>query len=508
MVSALMPWIVSSRRSASSAVSDRGAVLDACRGADLGARLGVLADVGAREPGVQQAAVRGMPREADGVGGRRHAGPAPFLNGMPVWKSVARARSPSCGRSDESGTMLTPSGVSPVPGTPSTSTRCPSGSRRKSCDGAVGQAIGLAAVGRALERAERLGAPAGLGEVVHGDREVVQRRHGGVALEEVQLAVAEAQPDGREADVGHGQPLAAEQLLVEARRALEVARRERDVVEADTHAARSYQIGAPREQRCERARERLGVRRRVRGRGGDAQALGSARHRRVVDRLHVDRVLGEQAAAATSRQRSAPGTSTGTMWLSLGMASTPARANAPRSAATLRASAARSAPDARRWRTLGERGRGDGRRQRGREDEAAGVAAHAVDHAGRAGDEPAERPVALGEAALDDRHGAGGAERLRDAGALAAVGARRRASRRGRSARRARRRARRSRAAARCRRPWSRSTRTRRCAAARAAAPRAARAGARDRCAGRSRARRARRGCRRSSRRGCARPRG
>ena len=51
---------------------------------------------------------------------------------------------------------------------------------------------------------------------------------------------------------------------------------------------------------------------------------------------------------------------------------------------------------------------------------------------GRPGDEAAERPVALGQAALHDRDGSGGAERLRHAGALVSVGARRRASRRGR----------------------------------------------------------------------------
>ena len=40
------------------------------------------------------------------------------------------------------------------------------------------------------------------------------------------------------------------------------------------------------------------------------------------------------------------------MWLSLGIASTPARASASRSACTLCQRAARSADDARRWRTL------------------------------------------------------------------------------------------------------------------------------------------------------------
>ena len=79
----------------------RRAALEARRGQDPGARLRMLAQVGAREPGVEQAAVGGVPREPDGVGGGRHAGPAPFVKGMPVWNSVARERSPSCGRSSD-----------------------------------------------------------------------------------------------------------------------------------------------------------------------------------------------------------------------------------------------------------------------------------------------------------------------------------------------------------------------------------------------------------------------
>src|SRR5207342_2155450 len=94
---------------------------------------------------------------------------------------------------------------------------------------------GLAAVRRAVEGAERLRAPAHLGEVVDRDGEVVQRWHAGLALEEVQLPIAEAEPDGREADIGHGQSLAVEELLVEAARALDVGGREGDVVEADSH---------------------------------------------------------------------------------------------------------------------------------------------------------------------------------------------------------------------------------------------------------------------------------
>ena len=73
----------------------------------------------------------------------------------------------------------------------------------------------------------------------------------------------------------------------------------------------------------------------------------------------------------------------------------------------------------------GESGCRDRRRQRGREDEAAGVAAHGVDDAQRACDKAAERAVALGEAALHDRHLVRGAERLGDTGALVPVGARR-----------------------------------------------------------------------------------
>ena len=70
-----------------------------------------------------------------------------------------------------------------------------------------------------------------------------------------------------------------------------------------------------------------------------------------------------------------------------------------------------------------QRRRGDRGRQRGREDEAAGVAAHAVDHAGRSRDEAAERPVALGQAALHHRHLGACSQRLRHAGALLPVGA-------------------------------------------------------------------------------------
>ncbi len=61
----------------------------------------------------------------------------------------------------------------------------------------------------------------------------------------------------------------------------------------------------------------------------------------------VEQALRDLAAALGARAR-APGR----CGSSLGIASTPARAKASRSAATLRASAARSAPEARRWRTL------------------------------------------------------------------------------------------------------------------------------------------------------------
>ena len=210
--------------------------LEACRGQDLGARLRVLAQIRAREPGVEQAAVRGVAREPDGVGSGCHAGPAPFLKGMPVANSVALGALAVLGtqlrqRHDADAVGLARAGCAVD------LHEMPVGIAQEELHRAIGQAIGLAAVGSALERAESLGAPAGLGEVVDRDGEVVQRRHRRLALEEVQLAVAEAQPHGREADVRHRQPLAPEELFVETRRALDVRRRERDVIEADSHGS-------------------------------------------------------------------------------------------------------------------------------------------------------------------------------------------------------------------------------------------------------------------------------
>ena len=68
-----------------------------------------------------------------------------------------------------------------------------------------------------------------------------------------------------------------------------------------------------------------------------------------------------------------------------------------------------------------ERRGGDRGRQRRGEDEAAGVAAHAVDHGGRPGDEATQRPVALGQAALHDRDVGRCTQELRHAGALMSV---------------------------------------------------------------------------------------
>jgi len=166
----------------------------------------------------------------DGVSGGRHAGPAPFLNGMPVWNSVARTRSPSWGRRSESGTILTPSCVARA-GRAVDLHQMPIRVAQEQLHRAVGQPVGLSAVGarRRTRRApRRAGKPSAKSSTATakwcsgGDRRV--------ALEEVQLTVAETQPDRREADIRDGQLLAAEEPLVEARRAREIRRRERDVI--------------------------------------------------------------------------------------------------------------------------------------------------------------------------------------------------------------------------------------------------------------------------------------
>ena len=66
-------------------------------------------------------------------------------------------------------------------------------------------------------------------------------------------------------------------------------------------------------------------------------------------------------------------------------------------------------------------GGGDGRRQRGGEDEAGRIGAHRVDHRGVAGDVAAERAERLGERALDDVDPVGEAFALGDAAAARAV---------------------------------------------------------------------------------------
>ena len=68
-------------------------------------------------------------------------------------------------------------------------------------------------------------------EVVDVNGDVVRARSLGVfTLEEVELLVAECQPEHRPFELRHGQPAHAEQLFVEARRLLEVVRvdRQRD----------------------------------------------------------------------------------------------------------------------------------------------------------------------------------------------------------------------------------------------------------------------------------------
>ena len=55
----------------------------------------------------------------------------------------------------------------------------------------------------------------------------------------------------------------------------------------------------------------------------DAQALGLLRHRRIVDRLDIDAAIVEQQVGDPLALRAASPTSTGTMWLGLGMCGMP-----------------------------------------------------------------------------------------------------------------------------------------------------------------------------------------
>ena len=114
---------------------------------------GCSPDVRAREPGVEQAAVGGVARETDGVGGRRHAGPAPFLKGMPVWKqrrarALAFLRPQIRQRHDADALGL--AGARRAVDLDEMPVRI----AQEELHGAVGQAVGLATVGRALEGAE------------------------------------------------------------------------------------------------------------------------------------------------------------------------------------------------------------------------------------------------------------------------------------------------------------------------------------------------------------------
>ena len=81
----------------------------------------------------------------------------------------------------------------------------------------------------------------------------------------------------------------------------------------------------------------------------------------------------------------------------------------------------RSADEARRWRTLASAAAAIAGGSEVVKMKPPGVAAHAVDHGGRPGDEAAERPVALGEAALHDRDVGRRTQGLRHAGALVSV---------------------------------------------------------------------------------------
>ena len=179
-------------------------------------------------------------------------------------------------------------------------------------------------------------------------------------------------------------------------------------------------------------------------------------------------------------------TSTGTMWVSLGITGRPRRVqhrlHARGAILVALALPVRSLEVADR---RGRRG-ADRRRQRGREDEARRIGAHRVDQRGAARDIAAEAAERLGERALDHVDAVHGAVALGRCRRRAGRTCRPHALRRHRSWRRSARRDRRSRGSARCRRPSNRGSRTRSASAAPARRPAAALRDARDRCAARS----------------------
>ena len=108
-------------------------------------------------------------------------------------------------------------------------------------DAAVGQLVHRVAEGDVVERAELLHAPVDGHELVDLEPEVGMRRRLARALEQVQLAVAGAEPEDREAEVRRRQRLEPELVDVEAPRLLEVVRDDADVVQV-TGATRASSL--------------------------------------------------------------------------------------------------------------------------------------------------------------------------------------------------------------------------------------------------------------------------
>ena len=106
-----------------------------------------------------------------------------------------------------------------------------------------GQLDQVAAV-RAVERAERLRAAVDRLEILHGDREVVIAARLGVALEHVQLRLAEADPLDGHTEVRRIEQDGVQQLDVEPHGRFEVVRMDTDVVDpAGAHGICLYPAG-------------------------------------------------------------------------------------------------------------------------------------------------------------------------------------------------------------------------------------------------------------------------
>jgi S-adenosylhomocysteine hydrolase len=109
----------------------------------------------------------------------------------------------------------------------------------------AGQLHEVVAEGDMVKGAAALGHPVDRLEVGDGDPEMVMAGRLQIALEQMQLRVAERQPLHGDAEVGRRDALGAEELGVEVDRLLEVERVDADVVDPRAHPA-SRQSGTIR----------------------------------------------------------------------------------------------------------------------------------------------------------------------------------------------------------------------------------------------------------------------